>query len=91
MGKRETRHPATAIAFEWDEGNVVKLAARGIRPQDVEVVHLSRPIYRRNKKALTAVWLMEGRDGGGRRLQVGILWADESRRMLRAITARVLG
>jgi hypothetical protein len=90
MGKRETRHPATAVAFDWDEANVPKLAERRIRPQDVEAVHQSGPTYRRNKRAATAVWLMEGTDGGGRRLQVGILWADESNRVLRAITARVL-
>lgn len=86
-------HPSSATSFDWDDpdaenGNVAKLARRKIRPQDVEAVWGNAPSYKRNKKAGTATWLMTGRDDGGRKLLVGILWADPSQRVLRAITGR---
>jgi uncharacterized DUF497 family protein len=84
------RHPSTATDFEWDEGNEEKLAARGILPQDVEHVWANRPQYRRNKRRGTAPWMTTGRDGGGRTLKVGILWADEGQGFLRAITGLVV-
>lgn len=30
------KHPRTAAQFEWDDGNLLKLALRGVRPEDVE-------------------------------------------------------
>ncbi len=30
------RHPATAVDFEWDQGNIDKLAERGILIHEVE-------------------------------------------------------
>jgi hypothetical protein len=30
------RHPSSAARFDWDEGNVDKLADRGVRPEEVE-------------------------------------------------------
>jgi len=84
------RHPGTAVEFEWDDDNVPKLGLRDIRPQDVEHVLWNGPRWLRNKRAGTADWLMEGRDSGGRRLLVGVLWRDEEEGVLRAITAREL-
>lgn len=85
------RHPATAVDFEWDSGNVDKLAKRGIFIHEVEGVWGNKPRYTRNKKSLTAKWIMEGTDpGSGKRLKVGIIWADEEERILRAIHARDL-
>lgn len=43
------------------------------------------PLFKRNKKAGTARWMMFGRDRGGRRLQIGVLWDDEGEGVLRAI------
>jgi hypothetical protein len=43
------------------------------------------PEFKRNKKAGTARWMMTGRDRSGRRLRIGILWADEEERILKAI------
>lgn len=86
MARTSSPHPATARAFDWDEYNVTKLEKRGIRPQDVEAVHRNDPRYRRNKRTGTATWLMIGRDDGGRGLVIGILWQDETDRILRAIT-----
>jgi hypothetical protein len=81
-------HPATASAFDWDNGNEDKLAHRGIKPHEVEGVWGNKPRYRRNKKSGTATWMMEGTDpASGKRLRVGITWADESERILRAIHA----
>lgn len=82
------RHPRTATQFEWDGGNLPKLALRSIRPEDVEEVFWNWPRWVPNKKAGTAEWLMDGRNGGGRRLLVGVLWSDEVEGVLRAITAR---
>lgn len=65
------RHPSSAARFEWDSANEDKLAERKIRPDEVE-----------------AIWMMVGRDPrSGRRLRVGILWADEKEGVLRAIHA----
>jgi hypothetical protein len=82
------RHPATARSFDWDHGNEDKLAERGILPQEVEGVWGNKPRYRRNKKAGSAVWMMIGMDPvSGKKLKVGIIWADEGERLLRAIHA----
>lgn len=82
------RHPATARGFDWDDGNEGKLGHRGIKPHEVEGVWGNRPRYRRNKRSGTARWMMEGMDpGSGKRLRVGIVWADEGERILRAIHA----
>jgi hypothetical protein len=82
------RHPATAKNFDWDSGNEDKLAERGIRPQEVEGVWGNKPRYKRNKRSLTAKWIMEGTDpDSGKKLRVGIIWADEDERTLRAIHA----
>lgn len=43
------------------------------------------PLFKRNKKAGTGRWMMFGRDRGGRRLQIGVLWDDEGEGVLRAI------
>ena len=37
------RHPATAVDFEWDQGNVDKLAERGILVHEVEGVWGTSP------------------------------------------------
>lgn len=80
------RHPSSAVAFQWDEANEDKLARRGIRPWEVERLWANAPRYVRNKRAGTAVWMMLGRDPhSGRRLKIGILWADERGGILRAI------
>jgi len=76
----------TAESFEWDQGNEDKLAERKIYPVDVEAVWSGDPTYSRNKRRRTAMWLMTGVDGLGRRLQIGILRADEDKGLLRAIT-----
>lgn len=85
------RHPASAERFDWDDweaerGNVAKLAARAITPEDVEHVWQHEPQYRRNKNSATASWLMTGRDLSGRTLTIGILWKDPQEGTLRAIT-----
>lgn len=82
------RHPGTAARFEWDEGNVAKLALRDIRPEDVEAVFWNGPRWFRNKRAGTGDWVMEGRDDGGRPLLVVVLWSTRHERTLRAISAR---
>jgi hypothetical protein len=82
------RHPSTAKDFEWDDANEDKLAERGIKDREVEGVWGNKPRYRRNKKLLTAKWIMEGTDPeSGKRLKVGVIWADEGERILRAIHA----
>jgi hypothetical protein len=82
------RHPATAKGFDWDSGNEDKLAERGIKSYEVEGVWGNKPRYRRNQKSLTAKWIMVGTDpDSGKRLKVGIVWADEGERILRAIHA----
>lgn len=87
--RRTPRHPGTAVRFDWDEHNEAKLALRNITPGDVEEVFEGawgeKPLFKRNKKAGTARWMMFGRDRGGRRLRIGVLWADEEERVLRAI------
>lgn len=87
---RAVKHPRMAAEFEWDDGNLPKLALRGVRPEDVEHVFWNRPRWIPNKKAATAEWLMDGHDSGGRRLLVGVLWVDQAEGVLRAITAREL-
>jgi len=82
------RHPATAVGFDWDKGNEDKLAERGIAAQEVEGVWGNKSRYRRNKKAGSAIWMMVGTDPvSGKKLKVGIIWADEGERILRAIHA----
>jgi hypothetical protein len=82
------RHPATAKDFDWDSANVEKLAERGIKPHEVEGVWGNKPRYRKNKRSSTAKWMMERTDPeSGKRLKVGIIWADEGERVLRAIHA----
>jgi len=81
------RHPATATAFDWDDHNLDKLLGRGIHDWNVEEVFANDPVFRRNKRSGTATWLMLGRDDGGRRLVIGIVWSDETNGILRAITA----
>jgi hypothetical protein len=85
---KSVRHPATAVDFEWDQGNVDKLAERGILTHEVEGVWGNKPRYSRNKKGGSAIWMMVGIDPvSGKRLKVGIIWADEGERILRAIHA----
>lgn len=82
------RHPSSAARFEWDSKNEDKLAEREVRPDEVEAIWKNRPRYLKNKKAGSATWMMVGRDPrSGRRLRVGILWADEGEGVLRAIHA----
>jgi hypothetical protein len=82
------RHPATAVDFEWDKDNEDKLAERGITASEVEGVWGNKPSYKRNKKAGSATWMMVGADpDSGEKLKVGIIWADEGQRILRAIHA----
>lgn len=85
--RRNLPHPSTASRFEWDEWNEAKLAEREISAADVEHVYGNRPIYRRNKNGRAAVWIMRGRDRGGRELEIGITWVDTTERVLRAVTA----
>jgi hypothetical protein len=48
----------------------------------------NNPRYLRNKKEGSATWMMVGIDPeSGKKLKVGILWADEGERILRAIHA----
>jgi hypothetical protein len=76
------------VDFDWDKGNEDKLAERGITAQEVEGVWGNKPRYSRNKKAGSAVWMMVGADPvSGKKLKVGIIWADEGERVLRAIHA----
>ena len=85
------RHPSTAERFDWNDANEHKLGKRGILPREVEAVHGNNPRYERNKKVGSATWWMIGDDPvSGKKLKVGILWADEKERVLRAITARDL-
>ena len=85
---KSVRHPATAVDFEWNQGNVDKLAERGILIHEVEGVWGNKPRYNRNKKAGSATWWMIGMDPvSGKKLKIGIRWADEEERILRAITA----
>lgn len=79
-------HPSSAVGFDFDDGNLEKLARRGISPSHVRQVHRNGPMFRRNKRSVTATWLMTGRDDGGRELVVAVLWADEAERILRPIT-----
>lgn len=82
------RHPATALGFDWDHGNVDKLGERGILIHEVEGVWGNKPRYSRNKKSGSATWMMVGTDPvSGKKLKVGIIWADEDERILRAIHA----
>ena len=82
------RHPATAVSFEWDQNNVDKLAERGILAHEVEGVWGNKPRYSRNKRRGSATWMMVGTDPvSGKRLKVGIIWADEEERLLTAIHA----
>lgn len=82
------RHPATAVGFEWDNGNEDKLAERGIMASEVEGVWGNKPGYKRNKKVGSATWMMVGADpDSGKKLKVGIIWADVGQRILRAIHA----
>jgi uncharacterized DUF497 family protein len=82
------RHPATAVDFEWDQGNVDKLGERGILIHEVEGVWGNKPRYSRNEKGGSATWMMVGTDPvSGKKLKVGIIWADEDERILRAIHA----
>jgi hypothetical protein len=82
------RHPSTARSFEWDAANEDKLAERGIIPDEVERVWGNNPRYGRNKKTGSALWMMTGQDPhSGKKLKVGIVWADEGERILRAIHA----
>jgi len=82
------RHPATAVGFEWDKDNEDKLAERGIKASEVEGVWGNKPRYGRNKKVGSATWMMVGTDpDSGKKLKVGIIWADEGDRILRAIHA----
>jgi uncharacterized DUF497 family protein len=82
------RHPSTAAGFDWDDANEDKLAERGISAHEVEGVWGNNPRYLRNKKEGSATWMMVGIDlESGKKLKVGILWADEGERILRAIHA----
>ncbi len=80
------RDPRTAIGFEWDDENELRLALRGITPDMVERVFENEPDFYRGKKHGTARWMMEGRDPvTGQWLRLGILWSDRRAGMLRAI------
>lgn len=87
--RRTPPHPSSAVRFHWDECLEAKLAMRNITPGDVEDVFEGvwgiDPQFKRNKKAGTARWMMIGRDRSGRWLRIGILWADEEERVLKAI------
>jgi hypothetical protein len=86
----EARRAASASAsrFDWDDGNVDKLAERGVRPEEVEGIWANRPRYLRNKRTGSATWMMVGTDPrSGKRLRIGILWVDEEEGVLRAIHA----
>lgn len=82
------RDPRTATAFDWDDGNEDKLAERGIRAEQIERIFENRPVFRRNKKGRSGIWMMVGKDPvSGRALRVAIRWKDESAGVLRAVTA----
>lgn len=82
------RHPSSAARFDWDDGNVNKLAERDVRPEEVEGIWANRPRYFRNKRAGSATWMMVGSDPrSGKRLRIGIFWVDEEEGVLRAIHA----
>lgn len=86
MVRPATRHPSTAVTFDWDERNEDKLLLRGITAPEVEALWANSPTYRRNKRTGTAKWMMIGRHPtSGRRLKIGILWHDERAGILRAI------
>lgn len=38
MARETVRHPSTATAFDWDEGNEEKLLRRGISAAEVEAL-----------------------------------------------------
>jgi hypothetical protein len=85
---KQVRHPSTALDFEWDDANGDKLAERGILIHEVEGLWGNNPRFTRNKKAGSATWWMIGTDPvSGKKLKVGVLWAVEEDRILRAITA----
>lgn len=80
------RDPRTAVAFDWDDANEFKLAARGVLPVEVERVFDNSPVFYRGKRKGTARWMMQGQDPvTGRRMRVGVLWKDAKAGVLRAI------
>lgn len=80
------RDPRTAVAFEWDDSNESKLAARGVTPDEVERMFEHSPIFYRGKRRGTARWMIEGQDPvTGKRMRVGVVWKDAKAGILRAI------
>lgn len=47
----------------------------------------NNPTWRRNKRRRAAQYAMDGRTDAGRSLRILVLWADETERVLRAVTA----
>jgi uncharacterized DUF497 family protein len=80
------QHPALAVAFEWDRYNEEELANHGVLPYEVEQAFWNGARFSRNKKRASARWRMVGLTDRGRKLQVFIVWADESDGILRAVT-----
>lgn len=84
MSSPDPRH---AAFFEWDTRNEDHLARRGVTASEVEQVFANNPTWRRNKRRRAAQYAMDGRTDAGRSLRILVLWADETERVLRAVTA----
>lgn len=79
--------PRRAAFFEWDLANDEHLAQHDVSPYEVEQVFHNDPTWRRNKGGRAALYAMDGRTDAGRALRVLVTWADETERVLRAVTA----
>jgi hypothetical protein len=79
------RQPASAAAWEWDDGNERELASHKITAMEVYEVWMGRPIWIPNKRHRSGDWKMLGRTAGGRRLSVVVRFYED-RAVLRAIT-----
>lgn len=78
-------HPRDAEDLDIDDENEAHLAEHAITPAEVAQVFGDQPVFVRNKRGLTAAWLMLGDTAGGRALTVAVL-LQEAQRRLRPIT-----
>ncbi len=78
-------HPNSASEFVWDEGNARELSRHKVTPSEVEEVFSAGASWLPNKKNRSGNWKMIGYTNGGRVLTLILFW-DEEKRSLRAIT-----
>lgn len=80
-------HPEDAIWIEFDEANENHIARHGVLAEEVWQVFEDDPLWAKNKRNMTAAWLMIGRTYGGRPLVIFVTY-DEGRECIRPVTAR---